>query len=98
MKHQCSMQKKKESLGRVNEGDWVRNVRERLWSLIDGGFITTDELGDYLMRALSEDTLQKVYGWLKQDEIIPNEDTLETEHKLKFDDKGNLVTVEEEET
>lgn len=92
----CSMQKKIESLGKKNE-DWVQNVRERLWSLMDHEFFTSADLGDYLMRALSEDTLQKVYGWLKQDEMIPSEDSLETEYQLKFDDSGELVSIDSEE-
>lgn len=91
-----SMQKKIESFSKKNESEWVHNVRERLWSLIDNEFFTYADLGEYLMKALSEDTLQNVYGWLKQDEMIPSEDTLAVEYQLEFDDNGELVSTEEE--
>jgi len=92
----CSMQKKIESLSKKNESEWVHNVRERLWSLIDNEFFTYADLGEYLMKALSEDTLQNVYGWLKQDEMIPSEDKLADEYQLEYNDDGNLVSTEEE--
>lgn len=91
-KHTCSMQKKKESLTKKCE-EYIPNVRERLWSFIDAGFITTEEIGDYLLRALSVDTLEKVYEWLERDEMIPSEETLADEHQLKFDDDGELVSI-----
>jgi hypothetical protein len=78
-KFRCSMEKKKESLAKKCE-EYIPNVRERLWSFIDAGFITTEEIGDYLLRALSVDTLENVYGWLVQDEMIPSEETLADEH------------------
>lgn len=104
-----SMAKKIESLGKKMETtsrkygkqesraseDYVPNVKERLWSLIDHEFLTTADLGDYLLRSLSVDTLEKVYGWLKQDEMIPSEDTLADEYQLRFDDDGNLVSTDE---
>ena len=92
-KHTCSMQKKKESLAKKCE-EYIPNVRERLWSFIDAGFITTEEIGDYLLRALSVDTLENVYEWLVQDEMIPSEETLADEHQLKFGDDGEFVSIE----
>lgn len=92
----CSMQKRIESFSKKNESEWVHNVRERLWSLIDNEFFTYADLGEYLMKALSEDTLQNVYGWLKQDEMIPSEDKLADEYQLEFNDNGELVSTEEE--
>ena len=96
-KHTCSMAKKKESLAKKCE-DYIPNVRDRLWSLIDAGFITTEEIGDYLLRALSVDTLEKAYAWLVQDEMIPSEEKLADEHQLKFDDVGELVSIENDDT
>ena len=92
-KHTCSMEKKKESLAKKCE-EYIPNVRERLWSFIDAGFITTEEIGDYLLRALSVDTLEKVYEWLVQDEMIPSEETLADEHQLKFCDDGEFVSID----
>ena len=93
----CSMQKKIESLKKKHE-DYVPYVRDRLWELVDNDFITVAEIGDYLLRSLSVDTLEKVYGWLKQDEMIPSEDTLEDKYHLQFNDEGRLVPVEKDES
>lgn len=93
----CSMQKKIESLKKKNE-DYIPYVRDRLWELVDYDFITTAEIGDYLLRSLSVDTLEKVYGWLKQDEMIPSEDTLEDKYHIRFNDEGRLVPVEKNES
>ena len=78
--------------------EYIPNVRERLWSFIDAGFITTEEIGDYLLRALSVDTLENVYEWLVQDEMIPSEETLADEHQLKFGDDGEFVSIETDDT
>lgn len=91
----CSMQKKIESLKQKKSEDYIPNVRDRLWSLVDNGFITNEEIGEYLLRALSVDTLEKVYEWLKQDEMIPTEDQLADEHQLKFNDAGELVPLDD---
>lgn len=95
MKIKCT--KKMETTSRKCHAseDYVPNVKERLWSLIDHEFLTTADLGDYLLRSLSVDTLEKVYGWLKQDEMIPSEDTLEDEYQLRFDDNGDLVGIDD---
>lgn len=86
----CSMQKKIESL-KKNE-DSARPYMNRLYCLVEQGYIDWATIGEYLARGLSEDMVEKAYGWMKQDELIPTDDALE-EDGLEWDEDGELVTI-----
>lgn len=87
----CSMQKKIESL-KKNE-DSARPYMNRLYCLVEQGYLDWAAIGEYLARGLSEDMVEKAYGWMKQDELIPTDDALE-EDGLEWDEDGELVSIE----
>lgn len=91
----CSMQKKMESLGKKNERS-VRHFTNRIESLAEQEFVDMAAIGEYLLRAFSEDDIEKLYGWLEQDEMIPSEEELRDEYEVEFDYDGDLVGVENE--
>ena len=91
----CSMQKKIESL-KKNE-DSARPYMNRLYCLVEQGYLDWAAIGEYLARGLSEDMVEKAYGWMKQDELIPTDDALE-EDGLEWDEDGELVSIETDES
>lgn len=91
----CSMQKKIESL-KKNE-DSARPYMNRLYCLVEQGYIDWATIGEYLARGLSEDMVEKAYGWMKQDELIPTDDALEGDG-LEWDEDGELVSIENDES
>lgn len=91
----CSRQKKIESL-KKNE-DSARPYMNRLYCLVEQGYTDWATIGEYLARGLSEDMVEKAYGWMKQDELIPTDDALEADG-LEWDDDGELVSIENDES
>lgn len=91
----CSMKKKIESL-KKNE-DSARPYMNRLYCLVEQGYIDWATIGEYLARGLSEDMVEKAYEWMRQDELIPTDDALE-EYGLEWDKDGELVSIETDES
>ena len=87
----CSMQKKKIESLKKNENS-ARPYMNRLYCLVENGYLDWATIGEYLARGLSEDMVEKAYGWMKQDELIPTDDALE-EEGLEWDEDGELVTI-----
>lgn len=75
----------------------VRKYTNRLIQLVEEGFLEYDYIGEYLLRAFSEDDIEKLYGWLEQDEMIPSEEELRDEYEVEFNYDGELVSAEKEE-
>lgn len=76
----------------------TRKYTNRIIDLVDMEYLTYNEIGEYLLRAFSEDDIEKLYGWLKQDEMIPSEEELRDMYDLEFDYDGELVSAEKEES
>lgn len=74
----------------------TRKYTNRIIDLVDMEYLTYKEIGEYLLRAFSEDDIEKLYGWLEQDEMIPSEEELRDEYEVEFDYDGDLVGVENE--
>lgn len=75
----------------------TRKYTNRIIDLVDMEYLTYKEIGEYLLRAFSEDDIEKLYGWLEQDEMIPSEEELRDEYEVEFDYDGELVSAEKEE-
>lgn len=76
----------------------TRKYTNRIIDLVDMEYLTYKEIGEYLLRAFSEDDIEKLYGWLEQDEMIPSEEELRDEYELEFNYDGELVSVEADES
>lgn len=98
----ASMQKKLESLRRGKKSERavreysVRQYTDRIYSLVDSGYLTMEAVAEFLLRALSEDTIKKAYGWMVQDELIPTESQF-ADDGLMFNDDGDLVSLDSDE-
>jgi len=94
----ASMQKRLESLrrGKKNEGS-AREYTSRIETLVDYEYLTMEDVGEFLLRAFSEDDIRQAYGWMEQDELIPSEAALADEG-LKFNDDGDLVPMDSDES
>lgn len=73
----------------------ARPYMNRLYCLVEQGYIDWATIGEYLARGLSEDTVEKAYEWMRQDELVPSDDALE-EEGLTWDADGELVAIETE--
>lgn len=87
---------KKQLESKKNE-DSARPYMNRLYCLVEQGYLDWATIGEYLARGLSEDMVEKAYGWMKQDELIPTDDAL-AEDGLEWDEDGELVSIETDES
>lgn len=94
----ASMQKKLESLrrGKKSEGA-AREYTTRIDSLVAMEYLTMEDVGEFLLRAFSEDDIKQAYGWMEQDELIPSESQFADEG-LMFNDDGDLVSIDSDES
>lgn len=83
---------KKQLESKKNE-DSARPYMNRLYCLVEQGYLDWATIGEFLARGLSEDMVEKAYGWMKQDELIPTDDAL-AEDGLEWDEDGELVSIE----
>lgn len=99
----ASMQKKLESLRRGKKSERavreysVRQYTDRIFSLVAMGYLTMEDVGEFLLRAFSEDTIKQAYKWMEQDELIPTESALAEDAQLMFNDDGDLVSIDSDE-
>lgn len=94
----ASMQKKLESLRRGKKSEGAdREYTSRIDSLVAYEYLTMEDVGEFLLRAFSEDDIRKAYAWMEQDELIPSESAL-ADDGLKFNDDGGLVSLDSDES
>ena len=97
LKPKASMQKKLESLRRGKKSEGAREYTSRIDSLVAYEYLTMEDVAEFLLRAFSEDDIEKAYAWMEQDELIPSESALADEG-LKFNDDGDLVSLDSDES